>query len=545
MSRKKLNIEDRILATLDFETDPFKHGRPVKPFCWGFYTKETYKEHWDNDPEKCVQALIDYLHSLKRPHLIYAHNGGKFDYLFFPQHLENPIKIINGRISEAHVGIHMLRDSYSIFPDSLSTYKKDDFDYEKMERAVRQAHKKTILHYLRADCAYLFDIVHYFVARFGYKLTIGSTAIEILREMHPFPRTSESHDARFRPYYFGGRCEAFESGIIEGKFKIIDVNSMYPDVMKNKIHPQGEHYTRYSEINLYETPIYFLRFLGTNDGALPTRTKDGLDFNIREGEFFACSHEIKIALKYGKIKIRKILEILVPNNTIDFGAYVDHFIKEKIQAKLDGDKLKELFSKRILNSAYGKTGQNPDNHGDYLIVHNGEEIPNESKDGRTWSLFEKHSEFSIWQAPTKKKQYYDVAIAASITSAARAKLLEAKLTVERPIYCDTDSLICANTRDLHLHNTELGAWKLESEVDIVAIAGKKLYASFSKTGASGMSLAFEKGANKGVRMHPSEIVDVCNGKQILCLKDSPTMKLSGEQKFTKRNIATKKKKVII
>lgn len=531
---KTVKIEDRILATFDTETDPFKYGRPVAPFCWGFKTAEIYKDHWDNDSKECINAFLAFLRELKRPHLIYAHNGGKFDYMFFIQHLMNPIKIINGRIVEAHYGIHMFRDSYSIFPDSLSTYKKDEFNYEHMERGVRGKHRREILHYLKKDCDYLFDIVSYFVGRFGYKLTIGSTAIGILREMHDFPRTTESHDTKFRPYYMGGRCEVFEGGIIEGKFKIIDVNSMYPDVMKNCVHPCGMRYVHDTEIDLYEEPIYFITFEGSNQGALPVRTKSGLDFNVASGTFNACSHEIKVALRAGLVKISKIIEILVPNETISFAGYVDRFTEEKISAKKSGKKLDELFAKRIMNSAYGKTGQNPENHGDYVIVHNGDDIP-----GEEWSLYERHHDFSIWTKPVKNKQYYDVAIAASITSAARAKLLSAKLAVKRPIYCDTDSLICENEGSLSLHDTDLGAWKVEAEVSMVAIAGKKLYATFSHTGESGMSLAFEKGANKGVRMHPSEIVRVCEGEQILCLNDAPTINFSGEQKFIARNIKSR------
>jgi hypothetical protein len=48
---------------------------------------------------------------------------------------------------------------------------------------------------------------------------------------------------------------------------------------------------------------------------------------------------------------------------------------------------------------------------------------------------------------------------------------------DRPIYCDTDSIICEAFGG-NLHDTELGGWKIEAEGDYAAIAGKKLYAVF-------------------------------------------------------------------
>jgi len=544
--KPKVKIEDRVIAVIDFETDPFLHGRPVAPFAWGFYDGEKYEGQWHNDATKCVKSLLKFLREYHRPLLIYAHNGGKFDFMFFIEQLENPLKIINGRIVEARLGEHVLRDSYAIFPDSLSTYKKDDIDYRKMERDVRHKHKVEIMDYLRKDCEYLHNIVSYFVKRFGPKLTIGATAIGLLRELCPFPRTTESHDTAMRPYYFGGRCEAFESGIIHGDFKIIDVNSMYPDVMRNRLHPLGMGYTRYDResFDFFGEDLYFIKFDGTNNGALPTRTKTGLDFNVSCGTFWACSHEIKVALFHGLITIDHVHEILVPDQVTDFSAYVDKFIDEKIQAKKEGDKLKELFAKRLLNSAYGKTGQNPENHGDYMIVKRGEVCPRltefdlddngELMTGPIWELYEKHHDFNIYSTPTKTKQYYDVAIAASITSAARAKLLDAKMQVVRPIYCDTDSLICEDVGNLQIDDFKLGAWAVEARPKLLAIAGKKLYAAFHDDGRN--NVKFLKGANKGVQMHPSEIVDVCEGKQITCHRDAPNIKISGEQIFTTRKI---------
>ena len=107
------------IAVIDAETDPFKFGRVPKPFCWGFYDGDIYKQFWGNSLIDCTVLLLDYLESRKDELIIYAHNGGKFDFLFFIEKLVGKIRIVNGRILEAHLGIHTLRDSYAILPISL------------------------------------------------------------------------------------------------------------------------------------------------------------------------------------------------------------------------------------------------------------------------------------------------------------------------------------------------------------------------------------------------------------------------------------------
>ena len=119
MTKKK----DYITSVADFETDPFLHGRKPEPFSCGFYDGETYQEFWGAD---CAAQLMRYISSLKRPRRIYMHNGGKFDFFYIIGFLENPVRIINGRIVSAKFGIHEFRDSYAIIPVPLKAYDKDD-----------------------------------------------------------------------------------------------------------------------------------------------------------------------------------------------------------------------------------------------------------------------------------------------------------------------------------------------------------------------------------------------------------------------------------
>lgn len=524
------------IAVIDLETDPFKFGRLPKPFAAAFFDGYLYQEYWG---AHCVMALLAFISTLEEEYVIYAHNGGKFDFFYLFDSLENPVKIINGRIVEASFGIHKFRDSYAIIPLPLRAYAKEEIDYDCMEADKREKYKADILHYLAKDCEYLFQLVSAFRERFADKLTIGSTAIAKLREFHPFKRTNQSHDEKFRPFYYGGRVEAFRTGIIEGNWKIYDVNSMYPHVMRNKLHPTGSRYAVAANPKLtpsgklvgFGNRPFFIHIEGENIGAFPTRTKTGLDFNQRNGEFFVMSHELETALKHNRFKPRKIHAAYIPHESISFADYVDAYIQEKIDGKKSGDKVKEIFAKLLLNSAYGKFGQNPDNYYDYMIIRDTSEIPRDEWD--KWELYEMHGELAIWRKKTDKKLYFDVATAASITSASRAMLLDAICTAKNVVYCDTDSIICSSFNG-DIDETKLGAWKSEGEADTVAIAGKKLYAAFNDGECIKM-------ATKGVRLTPSEILRLCQGESVHWKNQAPSFSIAnGTTKFIERVLTGRK-----
>jgi len=249
------------------------------------------------------------------------------------------------------------------------------------------------------------------------------------------------------------------------------------------------------------------------------------------GEFFTTSHELRVALRHGLFEIEKIVSAFVPSNTIQFGEYVDTFMEEKIVGKKTGNKTMELFAKLLLNSAYGKFAQSPDKYYDYEIVRDLSEIATR-EDFDKWEFYEKHAEFSIWRTKSQTKAYYDVAIAASITSASRANLLGALATAKRPIYCDTDSIICEEFRG-NIDEHTLGAWKHEATLARIAIAGKKLYAGFNEAGE------VEKLATKGVRLSAEEIVRVCTGGDVHWQNAAPSFSISNPPKFISRTIKSR------
>ena len=543
MGKQKRKVKP-IVAVGDFETDPFKYGRVPKPFVCGLMfeiegVQREYHKFWGDD---CVSQLLSFLDSVKTPLCIYFHNGGKFDFFFFLRHLQNPIKIIHGRIVKAKIGIHEFRDSWAIIPMPLAGYKKDKIDYSLMELENREQNKLVILDYLYHDCLYLHDLVLAFNNRFGPRLTIAGTAGRELRKFHPQYNQKETHDKKFRPFYFGGRVECFDSGVIKGDWKIYDVNSMYPHVMRSCAHPIGSSYVSPNTLALdsdgwftgFPLHFYFIVVTGFNRGALPVRVKDnngGLSFTETYGTFHTTSHELRLAISLRLFDVVKIEEAYIPFKTQSFGEFVDTFVAEKISAKKSKDKIGETFAKLILNSAYGRFGINPFDFYDYYIQAEGSERPNSE-----FEPYEQNSDYTLWRRKVNHPDdedkpatgFEDVAIAASITSAARAVLMLAIVQSTRPVYCDTDSLICVGLGSgYRLSETELGAWKYEGRGTEIAVAGKKLYALFD----DGMEV---KSASKGVKLDGNQIREVALGGTILWENDAPNFSLLGGVRFVNR-----------
>ena len=524
---------DAPIYTLDIETDPFKHGRYPLPFAICVYDGESCKRFWGQD---CISKMHEYL-MCREPGIIYAHNGGRFDIFYIIKWvLGNEMRIINSRIIKAlmrcHFGHHEIRDSYAIMPFALGKYKgktqKKKIEMWKFEADKREEHKAEILEYLDADCMALHELCVAFIAMFGTQLTIGSTAMKELRKIHTFENLDPSQDFDFRSkYFYGGRVECFQKGVLKGDWKVFDVNSMYPFVMANCQHPIGPPSSEGSRI---KATTQFITATGTNHGAFPMRTKGGgIRFDVEYGTFHVTRHEWDMAEKYGLFEVESVDRCINFEDTGNFAEFVDSFYSQRKQAILDGDEIKSLFYKFILNSAYGKFAQNPENYKEQIITDYETDMR-----GMGWlcsELIEAPGEdrYIVWSKKSEDTSRYNVAAGASITGAARAKLMEAIATAVRPVYCDTDCVICENLPIADVDASRLGAWKLEATADVAAIAGKKLYALFEKD-------AKVKQANKGVQITARDILDVCMGKVVQSVRDAPSFKLDGSYSYISRKV---------
>lgn len=544
MTRKKSHSK---IAVVDLETDPFAFRRMVYPFVAGFYDGKTYKPFWGDD---CIAQLVAYLSGLPEPHTIYAHNGGKFDYFYFLEHLHSELRIVNGRIIQAWLDKHELRDSFAILPFALETYKKTKIDYQKFTRERRNKHRTEIIAYLRDDCVDLYELCKAFRAEFGTALTIGGAAMKQLKRFHSFDSGNAGYDAKFRElYYFGGRNQVFKSGTIEGPMRVYDVNSMYPYVMRSCLHPVSTAVTLATRITKRTA---FVTVEGRNYGAFPRRMDDGsLDFTIPRGRFHTTIHEFKTAVKTGTFIPERIISTLNFDRMESFGEFVTHFYDARRKADAEGDKIHKLFYKFVLNSAYGKFAQNPENYRDWYITPRGEYPKGmhfcssrcaQPCSDVTWTPTLTPENYIIWSKHVTESSWYNIATGASITGAARAVLLDGLSHATDPYYCDTDSIICKQLRGVEKSDTELGSWKLEATGDKIAIAGKKMYAVFKgdrciKTAHKGARFApIGVGKDKEQQISGDAIIRIAKGEEIESENPVPAFKWNGEYSFTSRTI---------
>ena len=526
------------VLSCDCETDPFKYGRVPEPFIWGLYDGKHFQtfEH----TKDFVAAVQD------RQIILYAHNGGKFDYMFLLKFVkETKAQIINGRIVSMFLGHCELRDSYSIIPEPLKKFgDKKEIDYAKLERANREANRDEIREYLFYDCKILYDAVTQYRAIAGTHKTIASNALAYATRLGiDVGKTSHRFDSKYRPFYFGGRCECFKPGTHEN-IHLIDIHSAYPYAMLQE-HATGSNFVRRNSLDgmtREEIQRAFIVIECTSNGAFPIRTRDGLSFPIEYNEFNITGWEYLVAKEYGLIDNEKILEVRYTGDTITFKPYIDHWYAYKASFSKTINPVEYTIGKIMQNSLSGKLSQNPARYYDYKIVPAGTRL--DKAEG--WELHieyeghEIHRRASLWKYKFKygveweaKGIYNNVATGASITGFTRAHLLRAmcQLGREHIIYCDTDGIVCDGSTDLTAlpFTDAIGDWEHEDNATIGHFAGKKLYGIKLSTGK-------EKIASKGSKLTYDDLVKIINGETIEWLNDAPSFSIDGSAQFVRRSI---------
>lgn len=529
------------IMTCDCETDPFLHMRVPQPFLWGLYDGKNYTT-FDNTRD-IVEAVKD------KNIILYAHNGGKFDFIYFlPYITETKAQVINGRIISMFLGRCELRDSLAAVPVSMKEIQKEDIEMWKLEANVRDQHKEEILFRNRTDCIYLYNLMIEYRKNAGTRKTIASNALSFAKKQGiDTGKTNFRFDEKYRKFFFGGRTEVFRAGSHEN-ISIIDIHSAYPFAMMHD-HPTSAEFTRLGSLDgltTEEVQRSLIVIECTSHGAFPIRVsgpKGGLIFPHEYNEFYITGWEYLVAKEFGLIENEKILSVRHTPNKINFKPYVEHWYNHKITHPKKIDPINYTIGKIMMNSLYGKLAQNPARYYDYKIVPAGREIDSD----HGWSIcneyqdHEIHRRESLWKYKYElgvqweaKPIFYNVATAASITGFTRAHLLRAIHTIgaDHVIYCDTDSIICDVTSDIHrLPLTEaIGDWDIEDQnCPIGHFAGKKLYGVKLSTGEN-------KIASKGSKLSFDDLTKIINGETVTWKSPAPSFKIDGSASFVVRNI---------
>lgn len=556
----------RELWTYDTETDGFHNcqdvtclkcggvGRVPKPFLHGLYNGglEEYEEF------ETIEALVKFVES--RRALFYAHNGGKFDYHPLRPYMntDEPIMLINGRLSRFRIGTAEFRDSLNIFPNTrLADFGvKNEIDYAKMEPGIRDDPniRAEISAYMRQDCVGLWEQVHRYRRDYGKRLTQAGTSMAYWEKHHyesKAPRQSKAQFERCRPFYYGGRVQCFESGVAQAAFQVADINSAYPFAMlqRHPITPMPSESRRLPRTTeQVQTSLIQLRC--TARGCFPWRDPGTGELYFPEDEggnrhrmrqYFITGWELLAALEKDAVSNIQIERVLSFDQTISFKDYIEHHYHARMESQAIGDLAGKIFGKYFMNSLYGKFGADPSNYAEYLIATvdtlahwkgRGYEEYQPWGDGK-WLMERKPTPEQLADIQGKWR-YYNVATAASITGYVRAYLFKALQECEGAIYCDTDSIAARRLDHLEM-GERLGQWKHEGEFDRYAIAGKKLYA-FHQAGAPE---AYDpkakdpswKVASKGVGFHadvnaPFKISDLASGHCVQHIPEVPTYSVS-------------------
>lgn len=496
----------RDVLTYDTETDPFHNcseatcekchggGRVPQPFLHGLYNGRDQQY----DEFESVEAVVAHLAARKA--VVYAHNGGKFDYHPLRDHInsDEPVMVINGRLARFRIGECEFRDSLNIFPNTrLADFGvKNEIDYELMEptRRTDPNVRAQISSYLRQDCVGLWEMVDRYRGKYGKSLTQATASMKYWEKMTELeaPRQTRTQYERYKPYYYGGRVQCFESGVSITDFSVADINSAYPFAMLRDhiFSPQAildRHLPPAPEI--YKCLI---KLDCTSRGAFPWRDPETGELFFPDDEaghrnrmrtYTITGWEFLTALELDAVANIHIRQVHTFPKSINFKDYIEFFYNQRMEAAAKGDTAGKIFGKYFMNSLYGKFGANCANYAEYLISRpDTAEFQDWLAKGYTrykpWGerwLLERKPTLEQLDDITGKWRFYNVATAASVTGFVRAFLFRALSATSGAVYCDTDSIAARDTSALEFGD-HLGQWKNEGRFDRYAIAGKKLYA---------------------------------------------------------------------
>lgn len=342
----------------------------------------------------------------------------------------------------------------------------------------------------------------------SFAMTVAGQSFKAYRQRFMTPETIFIHnDAEAlrveRDAYAGGRTECFGMGEIEGHVNYVDVNSMYPAVMKSKLYPV-KLVTHWRECSLTQLKNkimddYLICCDARINTTIPIFHKKAKRLIFPVGDFWTTlsTPELIEGLERGLITEVKNVCIYEAGNI--FEPFVDFFYNQRLEAKKEKDEVHSYFFKIFMNSLYGKFGQK-----DVHWVRVGDAPPDEIGEYRIYERSTgKHSIVKVFGGGVFKKEQEEPvqesfnsfpAIAAHVTAYARMLLWECIETAgrENVFYSDTDSLFTNETGYQKLvakgiiDQKILGKLKLEDEGKLI-LFGCKDYIFNGKEKIKGIS----------------------------------------------------------
>ena len=379
----------------------------------------------------------------------FAHYGGKFDchFLFEDIKYKIPEKEFEFYCSGSSViaftitrGQNTWRfcDSGRLLPDSLKKLTNEfDVEHKKLDFAPLDPI------YNEHDCRGLYEVLTKFFDAHGNvrSETIAAHAMAVWRT-HFMPRDLRLYTPHMdveklaRSAYFGGRCEVYRWDRAE--VSLYDINSMYPAAMLGPMPVSYDCRTLRLPDNDEKHIGFFCADVDYPEIEIPALPLllDKLYFPVGKFSGYWTSMELRQAIEDGAaVKIRYGCIFHTENI---FDDYVRTIYAQKLQAELDGNGAMRTISKLLLNSLYGKFGQNRLRK-TYCLDNGKMWIEKGSLMYRVWPLPNCEGLAFYWNACNSA--HILPHIAATITSRARLCILSYLRAASPNVwYTDTDSI---------------------------------------------------------------------------------------------------------
>lgn len=482
-----------------------------------YYRRDTKKEVWKyfERPEEFF-AWLESLLKAKVKYYVFAHNFdydaqilGLYDWLSKNPKVEVRKFIVDSNvfIIKATYYLDYPTNKRKAYLEFLSTtnytfysLKKigEMLGYPKLDVDPLTAPKEKVKIYCKRDVEILLKFVLYLIHFIemhdlgNFQETIAKQSFNTFRHrfmkheiyIHADPVAT----ALERLSYRGGRNEAFYIGEYHDPNGIyyLDVNSMYPYVMKNFEYPVKligivRKPTLEQLKMLMKDYLVIADVLVRVDKPVVGVRKEKLIFPVGQFRVVLTSPELELVKRHGEIV--KVYKIAVYEKAPIFKEYVDYFYNLRVKYKQEGNVIMDKFAKIFMNSLYGKFGQKNEN-----LVLVGKTDVDENVIYRYYDAKEKKWKYyAVIDHKIYVKQGYVeaynsfVAIASFVTAYARCVLWDyiEKAGLENVLYCDTDSLFVTSEGYKRLQpfisDTELGKLKIEKVSDRIRINGAKDY----------------------------------------------------------------------
>ncbi len=287
--------------------------------------------------------------------------------------------------------------------------------------------------------------------------------------------------------YYGGRSECFFIGEVQGPLYYLDVNSMYPFVMLQNEYPSAIHHI--SRVDCLEDVYEFLQtyqavaecMIETPDPIYPLRIDKRLCFPIGKFSCTLTTPEILHAMENGHLM--HVGKIAYYEHAPHFRRFVETLYDLRQGFKQDNNETFSYMTKIMLNSLYGKFGQNGvkwTEINDDREPFEGITYERETPDSPILKLRYRLGRVQIHERKGESDNSFP-AISAHVTANGRLLLWDLIRTAgtNNVFYTDTDSLIVNEQGYQNLASVldadKLGGLKIEATGDSATFWGPKDY----------------------------------------------------------------------